>query len=66
MISEFISFRITKAKAKAKVIYRVKYLCRHECERLSVPININTKAKATNYFGIYFALICAGTVLEFL
>ena len=48
-ISELITFRIAKAKAKVK--FGVKYLCKHECERSSVPINISTKAKATIYLG---------------
>ena len=39
--------KITKAKIK----FGVKYLCSHECERSSVVININMKAKATNIFG---------------
>ena len=56
IISEFITFRITKAKAKVK--FGVRYLCGPECERSSVPININTKAKANKYFsGIRFTLI---------
>ena len=33
MISELIIFRITKAKAKVK--FGVRYLCRHECQRSS-------------------------------
>ena len=62
MISESITFRITKAKAKVK--FGVKYLCKHECETPSVPVNINTKAKATKYFGgINFTLIFAATVV---
>ena len=45
MISELITFRGTKAKAK----FGVKYLCGRECERSS------TKAKAKKYFrGINF------------
>ena len=59
--SELITFRITKAKAKAK--FWVKYLCKHQCQRSSVPININTKAKARTYFrGINFTLISMATV----
>ena len=42
-----ITFRITKAK----VVFGVKYLYENECERSSVPININTRAKATKYVG---------------
>ena len=42
IISELITFRITKAKAKNK--FGVRYLCGPECEKSSVPININTKA----------------------
>ena len=61
MIFELISFRITKAKAKVK--FGVEYLCERECERSSVPININTKAKATHYLGrINFTLIPVATV----
>ena len=40
----------------------MKYLCEHECERSSVPININTKAKATIYLGISFSLISVVTM----
>ena len=36
MISELITFRIMKAKAKVK--FGVKYLCGHECERSSVQL----------------------------
>ena len=38
-------------KENAKVESGLKYLCEHECDRSSVPIIINTKAKATNYLG---------------
>ena len=63
MISELITSRITKAKAKVKP--RVKHLCRHKCERSPVSININTKAKATKYFGgNNFTLISVATVEE--
>ena len=63
-ISELVTFRITKAKAK--VNFGVKYLCKHKCERSSVPITINTKAKATTYLlgGINFTLICVATVFK--
>ena len=61
MISELITFRITKAKAKVE--FRVMSLCGHDCERSSVPININAKAKATKYYrGINFTLISVSTV----
>ena len=49
MISELMTFRIMKAKAKIK--YGVKYLCEHECEKSFVPMNIITKAKATKDLG---------------
>ena len=53
IISEFITFRITKAKAKVK--FGVKCLCEHECERSSAPTDIITKAKAKEYVrGINF------------
>ena len=48
IISELITFRIAKAKANVK--FGVKPLCKHQCERSSVPININMKAKATKCF----------------
>ena len=61
IISELIAIRSTKAKAKVK--FGVKYLCKHECERSSVPININTRAKETEHSGgICFTLICVATV----
>ena len=61
MISELISFRITKAKVKVK--FGVKYLWEHKRERSSVPINLHTKAKATKYFGgIHFTLISVAIV----
>ena len=47
MISELFTFRIAKAKANAK--FGAKYLLEHECERSSVPMNINTKVKETKY-----------------
>ena len=51
MISELITLRITKAKAKVK--FGVKYLRGHECKRSSVQlISINSKAKAKEYFRI--------------
>ena len=53
-VSELMTFRITKAKAKTKS--GVKYPCEHECERSSVPININTKAKATMLGGELLSL----------
>ena len=41
----------------------MKSLCEHECKVSSVPININAKAKATNYSrGINFTLISVATV----
>ena len=62
MISELITFWITKAKAKVK--FGVKSLCEHECKVSSVPININAKAKATRYSrGINFTLISVATVM---
>ena len=48
MISKLITFRITKAKAK--VNFGVRYLCGIECEKASVPININMKAKSEQIF----------------
>ena len=61
MISELITFRITKAKAKVK--FGVQHLCKHKCERSFVTININTKAKAEKYSrGINFTLISVATV----
>ena len=63
MISELITLRITKAKAKVK--FGARYLCVPECEKSSVPININTKAKANTYFwGIHFTLISVSTVIR--
>ena len=43
MISEFVTFRITKMKAKVK--FGVKYLCGHECERSSVELMSIQKRK---------------------
>ena len=61
MISEIITFRVTKAKAEVK--FGVKYLCEHERERSSVPINTSMKAKATKYLGgVNFTLICVAMV----
>ena len=61
MISELVTFWITKAKAKVK--FGVKSLCEHECKVSSVPMNINAKAKATKYSrGINFTLISVATV----
>ena len=61
MISELITFRITKVKAK--VDFRARYIRKHECKRSSVPINFNTRAKATKHLGqINFTLICVATV----
>ena len=63
IISELITFRNTKAKAKVK--FAGKYLCKHECERSSVPINLNTKAKATKYdWGKTFTSNCVAAVLQ--
>ena len=63
IISELITFRITKAKAKVK--FGVRYLCGPKCEKSSVPINIDTKAKAKKYFGgINFTLISVSTVFQ--
>ena len=62
MISELITFRITKAKVNVK--YGLKYLCEHECERSFVPINIISKARPTKYLGgIDFTVTCVATVL---
>ena len=47
MISELITFRITKAKGK----FGVSYLCGPEREKSSVPMYINMKAKADKSFG---------------
>ena len=53
MISELITFRITKAKAKVK--FRVKCLRGHECQRSSVQLISIRKAKAKKYYrGIHF------------
>ena len=61
MISKLISFRITKAKAKAK--FWVKCLCKYQRERSSVPVSIHTKAKANNIFGgNYFHFSFRGNV----
>ena len=46
MISELITFRITKAKAKVK--FGVKYLCGHECEISSVQLISIRKRKRKN------------------
>ena len=63
IIPELTTFRFTKAKPKVK--FRVKYLCGHEGERSSVPISINTKAKAKSYFGgISFTLVSVSKVFE--
>ena len=62
MISEPITFRITKAKAKVK--FGVKYLCRHDCERSSVQLISKAKTKAKKYLrGIHVTLISVSTVL---
>ena len=58
MISELITFRITKAKAKVK--FGVKYLCGHECERSSVQLTLIRKRKRQNIFG---TLISVSTVI---
>ena len=61
LISDLITFRITKAKAKVKC--GVGYLCGPECGKSSVPININTQAKADKYFGeINFTLMYVSTL----
>ena len=61
IITGLTTFRITKAKAKAK--FRAKYLCGQECERSSVLININTKAKVKKYSrGTNFTLISESMV----
>ena len=52
MVSELITFRITKAKAKVK--FGVKYLCGHECERSSVQVISIRKRKRNNIIGNYF------------
>ena len=49
MISTLITIRITKAKAKVK--FRVKYLCGHECERSSVQLISIRKRKRKNISG---------------
>ena len=49
MISEFVTFRITKAKAKAK--FGVKYLCGHECDRSAAQLISIRKRKRRNMFG---------------
>ena len=64
IISEFIAFRITKAKAKVK--FRVRYPCGPECEKSSPNEYINTKAKANNYFrGIHFTFISVSVQLHY-
>ena len=61
IISKLITFRTTKAKTK--VNFGVNCLCEHDCETSSVPINVNTKAKATKYLGgLNFTLVCVATV----
>ena len=63
MISEWTTFWFTKANANVK--FGVTYLCGHEGERSSVPINITTKTKAKNYFwGIHFTSISVSTVFS--
>ena len=60
MISESIIFRTTKAKPKVK--FGVRYLFGPQCEKSPVPININTKAKATKYLWVInFTLISVST-----
>ena len=60
MISELMTFRVTKAKAKLD--FGVKYLCEYEYERASVPIYIDTKAKAKAYLeGLIITFICVAT-----
>ena len=54
MISELITFRITKAKAKVK--FRVKYLCGHECERSPVQLISIRRRNRKNIFGELMSL----------
>ena len=54
IIPELITFR--NAKAKAKVKFGVKHLCKHECERSSVPININTSESDNIFLGELISL----------
>ena len=54
MISELITFRITKAKAKVK--FGVKYLCGHACERSSVQLISIQKRERINIFGELISL----------
>ena len=49
IISELITFGITKAKAKVK--FGVKYLCNHQCERSSVQLISIRKRKRRTIFG---------------
>ena len=60
MISELITFRITKTKAKVK--FGVKYQCGPECEKSSLSLNINTKVNKY-FWGMNFTLISVSTVL---
>ena len=48
MISEWVTFRLTKAKSKVK--FGVKYLCEHECERSSVRLISIWKRKRKDIF----------------
>ena len=58
IISELITFRVTKAKA-TKVKFGVKYLCEYECERSSVPNKISThKGKRQNIWEEWISLKC--------
>ena len=54
MMSEIITFRITKAKAKVK--FGVKYLCGHKCKRSSVQLISIRKRKRKNIFGELISL----------
>ena len=64
IISELMTFGITKAKVNVK--FGVKYLCEPECERSSVAITINTRTKTTKYLGkINFTSTCVAPVVAF-
>ena len=59
---------ILSYKSKCESRIWVKYLCEHECERSSVPMSVNMKAKVTKDLGgpmggLYFILVCVATVM---
>ena len=54
MISELLTFRITKANAKAKC--EVKYQCGRECERSSAQLISIRKRERRNMFGELISL----------